>query len=207
MLPTRALLLTPPGAPSHHARPRTTAMLRADSDPSQASERDYAALQRALSRAVARACPAWLTDHRDDIVQIAMTKVVAVIEAGKSEDEIGPAYLARVAYHAVVDEMRRHRRRRTVAVLDDGDDAHDSAASSRPNPEAEAAGRELGAEIRDCLGRMARTRRLAVVLHLEGRGATEIADMFEWKRKQADNLVFRGIADLRRCLRDKGISP
>ncbi|MBL4685168.1 MAG: sigma-70 family RNA polymerase sigma factor [Nannocystaceae bacterium] len=168
--------------------------------------RDYPGLRRALSRAVRRACPSWMSESAEDIVQIAMTKVVAAMEAGKSAEEIGLAYVARVAYHAVVDEMRRQRRRRTLTTVD-VDEVHGTVAEPRPDPEVATAGARLGTEIRDCLTQMARSRRLAVVLYLEGRGATEIANMFDWKRKQADNLVYRGIGDLRRCLADKGLEP
>lgn len=168
--------------------------------------RDYAGLRRALSRAVRRACPGWMSESAEDVVQIAMAKVVATMDAGKSADEIGLAYVSRVAYHAVVDEMRRQRRRRALATVE-VDEVHGAIAEARPDPEAATAGAQLGTEIRDCLSQMARSRRLAVVLYLEGRGATEIARMFDWKRKQADNLVYRGIGDLRRCLTDKGLEP
>ncbi len=167
--------------------------------------RDLVTLRRALQRAIGRACPRWLVDQREDMVQVAMTKVVRVMEGGKAPEEITASYLSRVAYHAVVDEIRRQRRRRSMAAIEEG--VEDSAVAEDPSPEAVAAGRELGLEIRDCMGQMARSRRLAVALHLEGRGATEIATMFEWKRKQADNLVYRGMGDLRRCLANKGLTP
>lgn len=134
-----------------------------------------------------------------------MTKVVRVMEGGKPAEEITSAYLSRVAYHAVVDEIRRQRRRRCMTAVEDS--VEDSAVAEEPSPEATAAGREVGAQIRDCMSRMARSRRLAVGLYLEGSGATEIARMFEWKRKQADNLIYRGMGDLRRCLADKGLTP
>lgn len=166
---------------------------------------DLVALRRALHRAIGRVCPVWLADQREDIVQVAMTKVVRVIEGGKSTEQITTAYLSRVAYHAVVDEIRRQRRRRCMTAL--ADSVEDTAVAEDPSPEAATAGVELGAEIRDCMSRMARSRRLAVGLYLEGSGATEIARMFEWKRKQADNLIYRGMGDLRRCLADKGLTP
>ena len=167
--------------------------------------RDYPELRRALFRAVARACPSWMDAHREDVVQVAMTKVIAAMEDGKPAEEIRLPYVARVAYNALVDEMRRQRRRRALHT-DDVDSLSQPMASDAPSPEQQAAHAELGGEVRDCLERMARSRRLAVVLYLEGRRATEIAKMFDWKRKQADNLVYRGLGDLRRCLTDKGIT-
>ncbi len=166
---------------------------------------DLRTLRRALSRAVTRVCPRWLVAEREDIVQVAMTKVARVMDGGKSAEEITSAYLARAAYHAVVDEIRRQRRRRGMTAIEE--EVERTAVAEGPSPEAVAEGQQLGLEIRDCLSQMARTRRVAVALHLEGRGATEIASMFEWKRKQADNLVYRGMGDLRRCLTNKGLKP
>ena len=34
-----------------------------------------------------------------------------------------------------------------------------------------------------------------------------VAEMLGWNAKRADNLVYRGLADLRRCLTAKGIEP
>lgn len=168
--------------------------------------RDYPQLRRALMRAVGRASPAWMKEHCEDVVQVAMTKVIAAMDQGKPAEEIRLSYIARVAYNAVVDEMRRQHRRRTLRTVD-LDTVSEPVDESGSTPEAHVVTARLGDEVRDCLGNIARSRRLAVALYLEGRGATEIASMFDWKRKQADNLVYRGLGDLRRCLTSKGIEP
>ncbi len=166
---------------------------------------DYAAIRRALMKAVGSACPGWLANQREDIVQVAMTKVVRLVEDGKTADELGAAYLGRLGYCAVIDEVRRQRRRRAMAVVEENVD--ERVATEAPGPEARAHGRRLGQAIRDCMSALARSRRIAVGLYLEGRGATEISRMLGWKRKQADNLVYRGLADVRQCLQKKGVEP
>lgn len=186
-------------------RPRTVHLVP-DEPGAGLDPTDHAQLRRALSRAVARVCPAWMATHGEDIVQIAMAKVLRAMERGKAADEIGRAYLARVAYNALVDEMRKQTRRRALSTVG-VDEAPMALVTDAADPESATASAELGREIRDCLGRMAQSRRLAVTLYLEGRGATEIAEMVDWKRKQADNLVYRGLNDLRRCLTDKGLTP
>jgi RNA polymerase sigma-70 factor (ECF subfamily) len=80
-------------------------------------------------------------------------------------------------------------------------------ATSQPDPEREAASRGIGAAIRDCLLKMVDARRRAVTLHLLGHTVPEIADLLGHRVKQSDNLVYRGMADLRRCLSGKGITP
>ena len=54
----------------------------------------------------ARTCPPWLADQRDDIVQNALLRVMKVLE--REEEGIRTAsYLWRVAYSAVVTEIRK----------------------------------------------------------------------------------------------------
>ena len=75
-----------------------------------------------------------------------------------------------------------------------------------PDPERAAAGRELGAVIQGCLGRLVRPRRLAVTLHLMGHSVPEAARLLGWSVKRLENLVYRGLADLRGCLKTSGVT-
>jgi RNA polymerase sigma-70 factor (ECF subfamily) len=46
-----------------------------------------------------------------------------------------------------------------------------------------------------------------VTLHLHGHSLVEAARILDWAAKQTENLVYRGLADLRKCLLAKGIRP
>ena len=168
---------------------------------------DYATLRQDLVRAVARLCPRWLIDRRDDLVQAAVMRVMQITEkrsaAGEEHQPISPSYLYRVAYSVLVDEMRRLRRRNETDLEDDAA----PAAIARENPERSAASMEIGRGIQDCLTRMKRERRLAVTLHLQGHTIAEAARLLDWAAKRTENLVYRGLADLRECLMAKGIRP
>jgi RNA polymerase sigma-70 factor (ECF subfamily) len=48
---------------------------------------------------------------------------------------------------------------------------------------------------------------LAVALHLQGHSVPDIGKLMSWAPKKADNLVYRGLADLRECLVSKGVKP
>jgi RNA polymerase sigma-70 factor (ECF subfamily) len=78
-------------------------------------------------------------------------------------------------------------------------------AAAEPDPERNCAGREIGEAIRDCLGRLVRPRRMAVTLDLQGHRVAEVARLLGWSAKKAENLVYRGLADLRGCLKAKGM--
>ena len=75
------------------------------------------------------------------------------------------------------------------------------------DPERRYLSREISAAVRGCLERLASPRRSAVTLHLLAYKVPRIAERMGWKRKQAENLVYRGMEDLRRCLRNRGVEP
>jgi RNA polymerase sigma-70 factor (ECF subfamily) len=164
---------------------------------------DYARLRSDLARAVARVCPPWLSDRRDDLVQVAMLRVMEVRKAHGAE--LNASYLSRVAYSALVDEIRRVRRRREVP-LEDGTLAEPPAPAPQ-GPEAQASQAELVRAVSDCVARLESDRRLAVTLRLQGHSVPECAAVLGWTPKRAENLVYRGLADLRECLAAKGIRP
>ena len=54
---------------------------------------------------------------------------------------------------------------------------------------------------------MSKDRRLAVTLYLQGHTVPEAARILGWAAKRTENLVYRGLADLRQCLLGKGHTP
>ncbi len=163
---------------------------------------EVARLREDLVRAVARACPRWLADRADDLVQNALLRVLDVRSRREEEPEFSALYLRKAAYSAVVDEIRRLRRRGEVPLDQDG---VAEPSVEEPDPERRAAGSELGREVRACLSGLLAARRRAVTLHLLGHSVPEAARLLGVRAKQAENLVYRGLADLRRCLEGKGV--
>ncbi len=163
-------------------------------------------LRERLREAVAAACPAWLSAARDDIVQVALLRVLdAAGAAGEGGGPLPSSYLRKAAYSALVDEIRRHRRRRESVPLED--EIAQTVPSERAGPEQERAAAEIGRAIREALRTLVRPRALAVTLHLQGHSVPEIARLLGWPGKRAENLVYRGLADLRECLERRGIKP
>jgi RNA polymerase sigma-70 factor, ECF subfamily len=89
------------------------------------------------------------------------------------------------------DEIRRRKR------------SEKYQSEAQPRTTAQASGPDLGAEIRDCLERLPEPRRVSVTLHLQGFRLAEVATTLRWSEKRVENLIYRGMADLRRCLRGK----
>jgi RNA polymerase sigma-70 factor (ECF subfamily) len=181
--------------------------METSSSPEERTDRDDLAesLRARLAVAVRRNCPASMAGQVDDIVHGCVLKVMKILDRKEGNTDLTSSYVWRVAYCAVVDEIRRRRRLREVSI-----ETHDGARDFQsvvPGPEQRAIASSVSAGIRACLTTLSAARRTAVTLHLLGHTVPEIAELLDWNVKRADNLVYRGIDDLRRCLRAKGVTP
>ena len=114
--------------------------------------------------------------------------------------------------HHPASYLYRAAVRETVRVLQSEDRAErdrEAAASvptgAPPGPERELASSELRSQIAETLATLVPARQRAVRAHLAGFSAREIMGMYGWDYNRARNLIARGMADLRRKLRERGI--
>lgn len=161
---------------------------------------DLPELRERLTVAVRRVCPAWMADHHDDLVQMSLMRLLRSELTG----ELSSAYLHRVAHSVVVDEIRRKKRRNEVGLTPS---LPERLRNEGVDPEATARGIQLGDAIVDCLGLLTDDRRRAVTLHLQGHTVPEISELLGFDRKRAENLVYRGLQDLRAALTERGLRP
>ena len=129
---------------------------------------------------------------------------IRLMRAGKLEDasDVSASYLKKVAYSAVIDEIRR-RRRQPAAVSSSEVDV-EATPDERPATTPDTA---LGNAMEKCMQRLEDDRRRALTLHLLGHAGAEVAQMLECNAKRAENLTLRGLAQLRDCLQASGVSP
>jgi RNA polymerase sigma factor (sigma-70 family) len=160
-------------------------------------------LQRILRSAVARACPRELDSEREDLVQTAMLRLLERGGEGEDSEIRSTSYLVKVAFHTMVDVMRRLNRRRAAGV-EEMEGPRSALAAEVSGPSARP---EVSPALRDCLARLVSSRRHAVTLYLQGFTAREAGRMLHLEEKAIRNLIFRGIHDLRRCLVEKGVTP
>jgi len=170
------------------------------------TEEDYRRLRADVVRVVSHVCPAWLANRSEDLVQAVLIRVVEAQRKREGTAEFSTFYLRKAAHSALVDEIRRWRRRREVS-LNEQSEGGGVPAAAEPDPEHRSAGRQLGRLIRECLQTLVRPRRLAVVLNLQGHSVPEVGWLLRWSTKRAENLVYRGLADLRACLERRGVAP
>ena len=166
-----------------------------------------------IERAVGRVCPPWLQASRDDLVQAATMRVLEIQKKSEEHRDFSSSYLRKVAYAVLVDEIRRLRRRSEVPLetVESSESARTERAtaegSGSTTPEHRFAQRELGEAISDCLAGLKAERRQAVTLFLQGHSVPDAATRLGWTSKKTENLVYRGKADLQRCLEKKGFKP
>jgi RNA polymerase sigma-70 factor, ECF subfamily len=138
-------------------------------------------------------------------VQQATLKVMEICRRREGNAPLAPSYLHKVAYTVMVDEMRRGSWRREVPL--EGEGTIDPPARPDGDPERAALAGELTRGIHGCLSSLVEPRLLAVTLHLQGYSVAEAAELLAFGLKRTENLVYRGLADLRRCLAAKGLAP
>jgi RNA polymerase sigma-70 factor, ECF subfamily len=172
-----------------------------DSEPRAVLEAQaHEALRRDLVRAVRRVCPRSLAEDAEDLVQESFIRLLRARKLDGASD-ISATYLKKVAYSAVIDEVRRRRRQVPVAGPDaDIEAAPDETRSTTPDT-------SLGNAMEVCMQRLQDHRRRALTLHLLGYSGSEVARMLECNAKRAENLTLRGLAQLRECLQGMGLSP
>jgi RNA polymerase sigma-70 factor (ECF subfamily) len=167
-----------------------------------AQEPDYQRIRDVLVRCVRKTCPPDLVSQVDDIVQHAVARLVTRLRDSDGGLDFGSGYLWRVANHAVIDEIRRRRPRREDPMPD-----ADAMVGTGHDPERSLQGRRITAGIDACLAGVNAERRGALGLYLQGLSVPEISVALRCDRKRAENLVYRGLADLRKCLLAKGLRP
>jgi RNA polymerase sigma factor (sigma-70 family) len=141
----------------------------------------------------------------DEVVQEIRIRLWRAGERGEQIATMPASYIYRTAVSAALDVIKRHRA--TGASLDEQAERNASPASARPGPEEIAAGSHLTAQVVQVIGELSESRSLAVRLHLAGFELHEIARLSGWSPGRTRNLVYRGLAELRRRLSLRGIGP
>lgn len=154
-----------------------------------------------MARYVRRYCPNWLAGQQEDLVQMAL---VRVLRAG-AKVEHRRAYFKRTARATVLDEMRRARHRTEVGM---STSVRQRATNSMDlSPETRARGQQVGVAMASAVDEVVPSRQAAVRLYLEGLGVSEIAARLRQPRKTTANQVYRGLEDMRRVLDARGVRP
>jgi RNA polymerase sigma factor (sigma-70 family) len=134
----------------------------------------------------------------DLVLQETRLRLWRLAERGNVLAEVGPALMYRMAAGAAIDLRRRRdarREDREAAAIATA--SHDTSALDRL---------ALRDALQRCIGALLTARRAVVGLHLHGAPREEIAMLLKWSDAKTRNLLYRGLDDLRQCLRASGFA-
>lgn len=116
---------------------------------------------------------------------------------------IPASYLHRTALSAAVDLLRRRRTRRADQMVSIDDEPE--GMRETPGPDLALAESELAEQIERAVQSIQASRRPVVRMHLMGHSREEIAGLLGWSEAKTRNLLYRGLADVRKRLLAEGV--
>jgi len=143
----------------------------------------------------------------DELIQEVRIRLWRSRPSGELISVVGASYMYRTAVTAALTVIRRRRAKTSGANESLDDTGAPVAPSNAQTPEQEFESNELAEQIEAALGGIAPARAPVVRLYLAGYSREEIAELFGWSEGKTRNLLYRGLADLRDALSERGIGP
>ncbi|MDP2930853.1 MAG: RNA polymerase sigma factor [bacterium] len=138
----------------------------------------------------------------DDILQDVKIKIWKIIHNEKKIKNLS-SYIKKVVESSVIDQFRRYKREEGVYLYEKNKQIADQ---NKPYT-TESVYEEM--DIKDLIGKavegLIETRRKAVKLYLLNLSIDEIALYFNWSKHKTRNLLYRGLSDLKKLLKEKNI--
>lgn len=163
-----------------------------------------------LRRAIIRFCPRDKGLQFDDIEQEARMRLWRALQDEREVTNYA-SYLYRIAATATIDAMRRiqarHEEQLELLIDQRTDDGEIMLAPApvKDSPERLAESREAVDKVMSAVAKLPDGQRRAVGMYLQGMTSQDVADLMGWSEPKSRNLIYRGLKELRKSLREEGI--
>jgi RNA polymerase sigma-70 factor (ECF subfamily) len=139
----------------------------------------------------------------DEVFQEVRIRLWRAMERRENPSDLPASYVYRTAMSAALDLIRRRRARREeeLGVM------HGGETGAAPDPERDLEADELARTVAEAVEALTPSRRPVVRMHLAGYHRTEIAELLGWSEAKTRNLIYRGLAELRARLAERGVEP
>ena len=137
----------------------------------------------------------------DDIAQEIRIRIWRLLQ---TEKNIGnyPSYIKKIVSSSVIDLLRK--RKRDDRIL--SKEKQMRVSEIKKNfPPAYSPGEEFRDTVARAVDSLIESRRKVVRLHLLDMTIDEISAFYDWSSNKTRNLLYRGLSDLKRILKTKGI--
>jgi RNA polymerase sigma factor (sigma-70 family) len=138
-----------------------------------------------------------------DIEDVAQDVKIKLWKILRDEKKISnyPSYIKKVVDSSVIDHLRKCKRDENIFVHEKAKTISERAQSYAADPISAMS------DPRDALGRaidrLIESRRAVVQLYMMNFSIAEISEHFRWSQHKTRNLLYRGLADIRRFLKGK----
>ncbi len=137
----------------------------------------------------------------DDICQEIKIKLWRVLSRERQIANF-PSYIRKVVNSSVIDMLRKFKRDENVFLHE----KQKRISEMKADYLSELSARErLSDLLAEAVGSLIESRRRAVKLFLLDMTIEEIAAFYGWSKDKTRNLLYRGLADLKKLLREKEI--
>lgn len=137
----------------------------------------------------------------DDVAQEIRIKLWKVLMNEKNID-YQSSYIKKIIESTVIDHLRKWKRQELSFKQTDMRTIAENSLSNYSNFPSEEKIQEI---ITSALNQLIDSRKKAVKLFLLNMSIEEIARYYSWSKDKARNLLYRGLNDLKKILKEKGI--
>jgi RNA polymerase sigma factor (sigma-70 family) len=137
----------------------------------------------------------------EDVVQEVKVRIWKIVCADRVIHKHG-AYIKKIVYTAIIDQFRKNQREEELLRHE----KHKHISETKSYYDGEAIRKNALSEVLwDALERLIKSRRQVVKLYLLNLNIREISSYLNMSQDKIRNLLYRGLADIRKYLQNAGI--